>query len=167
MSIPTNRRNVQSINGDGHYGDTFETALKEYFGQLALVSRGRAFDFILDKTRYEIKTGAGELGRTGKKACAGVSYVIYCPVYDESKPIEAQEAFVVKRDDFINLLQAVGLYRESKTPTNGRANVQAIQTFWNRSKNAPHGKKYFALLDALYDAQVMEWETFLQNGTAE
>ena len=167
MAIPINRRNIQSIDGDGHYGDTFEAALKAHFNKPALVSRGRAFDFIMDKTRYEIKTGAGELGRTGKKACAGVSYVIYCPVYDERKPIDEQEAFIVKRDDFINLLQTIGLYRESKTPTNGRANVQAIQTFWNRSKNAPHGKKYYALIDSLYDAAVMEWETFLNKGAAE
>ena len=163
-SIPANRRNIQSVNGDGHFGDTFETSLKIRLGlKDNLVSRGRSVDMILGGKRCEIKQGAGELGRTGKRTCSGVSHVVYCPVYDENKPIDSQECFILERDTFVAVLHQVGLYRESKTPTNGRQPVQAIQTFWNRSKNAPHGKKYFALIDALYENQLMDWEEFLER----
>lgn len=162
-AIPKNRRLVQSQDGHGFYGDTFEVAIKNLLGYAELVSRGRSFDLIVKGKRYEVKTGAGELGRVGTKACAGVSRVIYCPVYAEDKPLDEQEAFVLERDTFIQVLEEVGLYRSEKTPTNGRSQVQAIQTFWNRSKNAPHGKKYFALIDALYENTLMDWEDFLNE----
>lgn len=159
--LPKNRRNIQSENGSGHYGDTFEAGLKSVFGQLALVSRGRAFDLILDKKRYEIKTGSGELGRTGSKPCAGVSFVIYCPVYNENVAIYQQEAFVLKRDNFLKAIETAGLMRYGKATTNGTNTVNAIQTFWNRSKNAPHGKGYYRLLDALYDNMECTLEDFI------
>ena len=162
-TLPRNRRNIQSEKGSGHFGDTFEAGIKALVGQDCLVSRGRSFDLILNKKRYEIKTGAGELGRVGERACAGVSMIIYCPVFDETKPIEKQEAFVIKRQTFLDLLVDVGLYRTNKATTNKGNNIQAIQTFWNRSKNAPHGKKYYALIDALYDRMEMTLEDFLKE----
>ena len=163
--IPTNRRTVQ--DGDGYYGDTFEAQLKAFFGQPALVSRGRAFDLIVNHKRYECKTGAGELGNSGETAMRGVSTVLYCPVFNPAVDLYHQEAFVISRDTFLEVLHNVGLYRAEKVTTNtyrGKDDCtrQAIQTFWNHSKNAPHGKKYFALLDELYEHCDMTLDEFLQ-----
>ena len=162
--IPTNRRTVQ--DGDGYYGDTFEAQLKAFFGQPALVSRGRAIDLIVNNKRYECKTGAGELGNTGETAMKSISTVLYCPVFNPAADLYHQEAFVIKRKTFLEILHDVGLYRDGKVTTNtyrGKDDCtrQAIQTFWNHSKNAPHGKKYFALLDELYERCDMTLDEFL------
>ena len=37
-----------------------------------------------------------------------------------------------------------------------------IQTFWNHTKQAPHGKKYGLLLDALYEGCEMTLEEWLE-----
>lgn len=166
MAIPRNRREVQF--GDGFFGDSFEAGLKAAFGQPALVSRGRAFDLILDGMKIEVKTGAGELGNEGERALKGVSRILYCPVFNPALPISKQEAFVVKRQDFLDMLQEIGLYRASKTTTNtyrGKddCNRQAIQTFWNHKQGKPHGKGYERLIDALYDISEMSLQDLLEG----
>ena len=161
MSNPKNRRNIQSVNGDGHFGDTFDAGVKNVFGKGNLVSRGRSWDLVLDGRIYELKTGAGELGNADSKALKGCSIVIFCPVYDENLPVEEQEAFVISRNAFIQVLKDAGLYRESKTTTNGRQ-VHAIQTFWNRSKDKAHSQKaYDRLIDGLYENMDMMWDEFI------
>lgn len=157
-----NRRNIQSIKGDGHFGDTFDAGIKNVFGMGNLVSRGKSWDLVLNGKRYELKTGAGELGSIDKKALYGCSMVIYCPVFDETLPIEQQEAFVIDKNTFLQVIKDAGLYRESKKTTNNRQ-VQAIQTFWNRSKKAPHSKKaYERLLDGLYNNMEMMLDEFIE-----
>ena len=162
MTIQKNRRNIQSVKGDGHFGDTFDAGIKNVFGMGNLVSRGRSWDLVLDGKRYELKTGAGELGNTDIKALHGSSMVIYCPVYDETLSVEEQEAFVIDKNTFLQVIKNAGLYRESKTTTNNRQ-VHAIQTFWNRSKEAPHSKKaYERLLDGLYNNMDMMLDEFIE-----
>ena len=97
--------------------------------------------------KIEIKSGAGQIPHNLK----GNSYIIYCPVVDLEKDIYHQEAFVLPRKIFIECLKASGCYRESKRTTSG-SYTEAIQTFWNNSRNEPHGRKYFKLLDALYES---------------
>ena len=157
-----NRRNIQSVKGDGHFGDTFDAGMKNVFGMGNLVSRGRSVDLILNGKHYELKTGAGELGNADKKALHGSSMVIYCPVYDETLSVEQQEAFVIDKNTFLQVIKDAGLYRETKTTTNNRQ-VHAIQTFWNRSKKAPHSKKaYERLLDGLYENMDMMLDEFIE-----
>lgn len=162
MANSKNRRNIQSVKGDGHFGDTFDAGMKNVFGMGNLVSRGRSIDLILNGKHYELKTGAGELGNADKKALHGCSMVIYCPVYDETVSVEEQEAFVIEKNAFLQVIKNAGLYRETKTTTNKRQ-VHAIQTFWNRSKKAPHSKKaYERLLDGLYDNMDMMLDEFIE-----
>ncbi|HZJ75992.1 MAG TPA: hypothetical protein VFD25_05325 [Clostridia bacterium] len=162
MANLKNRRNIQSIKGDGHFGDTFDAGIKNIFGMGNLVSRGRSWDLVLNGKRYELKTGAGELGNANMKAIYGSSKVIYCPVYDEKLSVEEQEAFVIDKKAFLQVIKDAGLYRESKTTTNNRQ-VHAIQTFWNRTKKAPHSKKaYERLLDGLYDNMNMMLDEFIE-----
>jgi hypothetical protein len=87
-----------------------------------------------------------------------VKYVIYVPVVIEAWPVEKQEGFVLERETFLELLEEVGLVRH-KISTSGQDRV-TIQTFWNHSKNKPHGKKYFALLDKLYDESLVTFDQF-------
>lgn len=161
MANPKNRRNIQSVKGHGHFGDTFDAGVKNVFGMGNLVSRGRSWDLVLDGKRYELKTGAGELGDANARAIYGCSKVIFCPVYDETLPVEKQEAFVIDRDTFVNVIKAAGLYRDKKTTTNGRQ-VHAIQTFWNRSKKKAHSQKaYDRLIDGLYQNMDMMLDKFI------
>ena len=162
MATIKNRRNIQSVKGDGHFGDTFDAGIKNVFGMGNLVSRGKSWDLVLNGKRYELKTGAGELGNADKKALHGSSTVIYCPVYDETLSVEEQEAFIIDKNTFLQVIKDAGLYRESKTTTNKRQ-VHAIQTFWNRSKKKAHSKiAYERLLDGLYNNMNMMLDEFIE-----
>lgn len=157
-----NQRNMQGKNGSGHYGDWFEGELKGVFGFEKFVSRGRSWDLVLNRKRYELKTGAGELGCMDKKPLYGSSMVIYCPVVQQEFGIEKQEAFVISKKAFLEVIQEVGLMRIGKTTTNGGKRY-AIQTFYNKSKNKPHSiKKYDALIDALYANMEMTLDEFIK-----
>ena len=82
------------------------------------------------------------------------------------KELEEQVAFVLSRADFLFVLESCGLLRE-KISTNGQRKI-TIQTFWNNKLNAPHGKKYFKLLDALNTCvacgHAMRFSEWLENG---
>lgn len=157
---------VYSIHGeDGLAGDCFEAAFTEACGQEPCVSARGVVDVkvkisatVKNYNKVEVKTGAGQIPNNLK----GNSYVVYCPVVDLNKPLHKQEAFVVKRAVFIQCLKDSGCYRESKRTTSG-TRTEAIQTFWNRKLNAPHGRKLEKLLDALYASEAMTVEEWL-NG---
>lgn len=157
---------VYSVHGeDGLTGDCFELALHDFLGQpLSVSARGvvdvktRVSATVKTYNKVEVKTGAGQIPNNLK----GNSYVVYCPVVDMNKPLIKQEAFVVKRAVFIQCLKESGCYRESKTTTAG-TKTEAIQTFWNRKLNAPHGKKLYKLLDALYASEAMTVEEWLKG----
>jgi hypothetical protein len=153
-----------SIHGnDGLAGDCFELALHDHFGQPLRVSGNGVVDLkarVTAKTynKVEVKTGAGQIPNNLK----GNSYVVYCPVVDLSLPLHKQEAFVVKRTVFIKCLQEAECYRVSKRTTSGQT-TEAIQTFWNRKLNKPHGRKLSYLLDALYASGCQTLEEWLEE----
>ena len=155
-----------SVHGnDGLKGDCFELALHDLQGEdLAVSARGvvdiriRVSEKVKTSNKVEVKTGAGQIPHNLK----GNSYIIYCPVVDLNKTILEQEAFILPRKTFIECLVASGCYRESKRTTVG-SYTEAIQTFWNSSKNAPHGKKYYKLLDALYATECLTLQEFFEG----
>ena len=155
-----------SIHGeDGLAGDCFELALHDHFGQPLRVSANGVVDLkarvtatVKTYNKVEVKTGAGQIPNNLK----GNSYVVYCPVVDLSKPLNKQEAFVVKRTVFIKCLQEAECYRVGKRTTSGQT-TEAIQTFWNRKLNKPHGRKLSYLLDALYGSGCQTLEEWLEE----
>jgi hypothetical protein len=141
--------NTFKANDNGAYGKAFEIAVKQMLGKKACVSACGKTDLRYGKY-YEIKTGAGVLDYTGtgKAMCYGSSMVIYAPVVDEDNLLET-EAFVMTRKVFLETLDELGMIRR-KVSTAGLETL-SIQTFWNRSKNQPHGAKYGKMIDRFYE----------------
>lgn len=155
-------------NDCGRNGKAFERLCKERLHMQSKVAAPGRTDMRRAAQCYEIKSGAGELGRLGDKLVKGSRYVIYCPVINPDKELAEQRAYVMARGTFLEVLSEAGLLRE-KTSTNGERKV-TIQTFWNNKLNAPHGKKYFKLLDIL-DSLVgrslaMRFNDWLDSGWA-
>lgn len=150
----------------GAAGKAFERACKEHLHMVSKVSRAGVSDMKRACKWYEIKSGAGELGNMGDKLIRGSNRVIYCPRIETKKELDKQIAFVLSRADFLLVLETCGLLRE-KTSTNGQRKF-TIQTFWNNKLDAPHGKKYYKLLDALNacveSGRAMTFAEWLDNG---
>lgn len=136
-----------AVSDCGRNGKAFERLCKETLRMQSKVAAPGRTDMRRAAQCYEIKTGAGELGKLGDKLVKGSRYVIYCPVISPDKELTEQKAYVMARGTFLKVLSEAGLLRE-KTSTNGERKV-TIQTFWNSKLNAPHGKKYFKLLEML------------------
>jgi hypothetical protein len=132
----------------GRFGEGIEKELKAFLNLKVCVAKPGRTDMRKANVCYEIKTGAGELGDVGGKLVKGSSMVIFIPVVDETAEIYEQEGFVMTRELFLELLDGCGLIRE-KTSTKGVRKI-TIQTFWNRTKNAPHGRAYDKMLNAFY-----------------
>ena len=141
--------NTFKANDNGAYGKAFEIAVKQMLGKKACVSACGKTDLRYGKY-YEIKTGAGVLDYTGtgNAMCYGSTMVIYAPVVNENDLLET-EAFVMTRKVFLETLESLGMIRH-KVSTAGTETL-SIQTFWNRSKNQPHGKKYEKMIDRFYE----------------
>ena len=144
----------QNVRDCGRIGKAVETSMTERYCKAS----GK-IDWRHLGVAYEIKTGAGELHLSAKgDKIVGCKKVLYIPVpyvetVDGKEVInpEQQEGFILDRAVFLDLLKDVGLFRESKTTTDGKTTA-AIQTFWVRKTNKPHSqKKYNALIDALYE----------------
>ena len=152
----------------GATGKAFERACKEHLHMLSKVARAGQSDLRRAKIYYEVKTSSGELGNDGEKLIKGSSRVIYCPRVESDKKLNEQVAFVLSRANFLLVLESCGLLRE-KISTNGQRKI-TIQTFWNNKLNAPHGKKYYKLLDALNacdeSGRAMTFAEWLNNGWA-
>lgn len=143
----------------GKWGKAFERANKEHFGQADKVSKQGTVDSRRKGKCFEDKTGAGELDFLYRSK---VKYVKYVPVVAEGVAVCYQEGFIFDRVEFLTMLEELGLVR-SKVSTSGQEKV-TIQTFWNHSKNKPHGKKYFALIDACYERCIMTLEEYYEAG---
>lgn len=149
-----------SVTDSGKWGKAFESSLKAYFHQKPKVSKQGKIDFRRDRKCFEVKTGAGELDYIIKSK---IKYIVFVPVVNENIVVEKQEGFIFKRETFLDILEKVGLIR-TKISTSGQEKV-TIQTFYNHSKNKPHGKKYFLLLDECYNHCLMDLsEYFNGNG---
>lgn len=132
---------------DGKFGKLMEQILsrKEY------CERQNAPDLYGHRRRIEIKTSAGTLSDDMGNILKGISTVFYFPVVRIEEngmlDLEKQEGYILTKENFIQAIQDAGLFRIRKG-TDGRDRY-AINTFWNRKKNAPHGKKYFTLCELL------------------
>jgi hypothetical protein len=146
------------VTDSGALGKSFERDVKAFFNQKAVVSKQGKIDFRRKSKCYELKTGAGELDFLFKSK---IRYVVYVPVVIEALPVEKQEGFVLERETFLELLEEVGLVRH-KVSTSGQDRV-TIQTFWNHKLNKAHGKKYFDLLDQLYDKSLVTFDQFMAD----
>ena len=116
-------------------------------------STGRC-DLTLKGTTYELKTGCGELGKItynadGKEVIhiRKVDFYVYAPEYNENYNA-LQQAYVISQNDFLSLLDDIGLIRYKKSSyavKNGfdRPDKITIQSFKNSRK------KYNALYDGL------------------
>ena len=144
---------------DGLAGDAFELAVRAYVGHAVkrnlkagqLAPQGKCDDRI-GRRNYEFKTGAGKLSSPrGNRLLAGSGYVLYVPVVDYDLPVDKQEGFFLSREDFLACLDRAGAIR---TKPWGNETIYTIQTFWNRSKNKPHGKLLARMLDELYEAGI-------------
>jgi len=141
----------------GRYGKATETA--DTGKRCKSAGKVDAYHF---HKAYEWKTGAGELGNAGEVLLKGIKYVVYVPVVVEGVELDRQEGFVLTREGFLQALEDAGALRE-KVSTAGVRKV-TIQTFWNRSKNAPHGKLLERILDTMYEACLMTLEEWVENG---
>lgn len=103
-------------------GRTFEYACKLAIGNYkgaAHISAAKQKDTFKsldgDKASFEIKSGCGVLANIDENgkyygAMMKSEYVIYCPDYDENLPVYCQ-AYVLPVQDFIDILQDLGLIR--------------------------------------------------------
>lgn len=111
-------------------------------------------DLTFKGTTFELKTGCGELGKITYNADGAevihirkVDYYIYAPEYNENFNA-LKQAYVISQNDFLSLLEYVGLIRRKKSSyaiKNGfdRPDKITIQSFKNSNK------KYNALYDGL------------------
>ena len=150
----------------GKYGKAVEMQLKAALDLKICVSRQGRTDLRKACTNYEVKTGAGELGDLGKRLVKGCSAVLYVPVpvvscddNGEYIDLASCDGYVLTRNDFLDALEEAGAIR-TKRSTSGAMKV-TIQTFWNRSKNAPHGalleKRLIPALETYCSATLAEW----------
>ena len=151
----------------GWRGDAFETGTKEFLGfKNPHVSKSGKPDLRRGGIWYEFKHSAGELGVYGDKLVKGSSMVCYAPIIRDDDELAYIDAYVLSRENFLTILENVGLLRE-KVSTNGQRKI-TIQTFWVIKSNTPNGKKYFKLLDALNacvnDGKAMTFTDWLENG---
>jgi hypothetical protein len=144
-----NNMNDYNVNDCGRYGKAMECSVT---GKDKAKSANKVDWYHLRK-RYEVKTGAGELGNVGGRLVKGAQKVLYIPVVvlDEKGNVipRNQEGFILTRENFLQALEVAGALR-TKVSTAGVEKV-TIQTFWNRKKDAPHGRLYFKILDAMYE----------------
>lgn len=149
-----------SMLDDGAFGKAFEAV----FTGKRCKSAGKT-DWRHYGKRYEVKTGAGELGDAGDKLLKGVQFVLYCPVplaeIDGTIDAYKQEAFLLTREAFIEALAEAGALRE-KVSTAGKRKV-TIQTFWNRKQNKPHGRLLDRILEQMYEHCEMTLDEMLEG----
>ena len=149
-----------SVTDSGRYGKALEESLTRRPCKKAGVT-----DWRHNGVRYEIKSGGGELGNTGRKVLKGCHKIIYIPVpqvIDGCMDIRKQEGFIVDRLVFLETLKEVGLYKTSKVSSKGDLK-ESIETFYVMSKQKWHGAKGPKLIDKLYEVCEMTLEDFLED----
>ena len=151
----------------GWRGDAFEVGTKDFLGaKNPRVSPAGRADFRRGNKWYEFKHSAGELGNDGEKLVKGSSMVCYAPIIRDDDELAYIDAYVLSRENFLAILENVGLLRE-KTSSKGVRKI-TIQTFWVNKSNTPNGKKYFYLTNALEKAvqegYAMRFSEWLKNG---
>ena len=151
--------NTYKPTDSGAIGKTFEKELKAFFNQRAQVSAQGKIDMRKNRINFEVKTGAGEVDYLFNSK---VKYTIYVPVVFSKNVVNHQEGFILESKVFLQVLEECGLLR--KKISSAGIEKTTIQTFWNNAKNAPHGSKYYRLIDSLYEHCIMTLEDFCENG---
>lgn len=131
-------------------------------------STGRC-DMTYKGATYELKTGCGELGKITYNASGAevvhirkVDFYVYAPEYNENYNALLQ-AYVIPQDDFLSLLNDIGLMRRKKSSyaiknSFDRPDKITIQSFKNSNK------KYNALYDGLEQYGVKASDYFNKGG---
>lgn len=115
----------------------------------------------------EVKSGSGVMSydNSHKTISKGSRLILYVPVVtvesDGFVRLDKQEGFILSRSTFVEVVANAGLLRSNKESTQGTLTL-AIQTFYNRKLNKPHGKGYERLLDGLYENCIYTLEEFLE-----
>lgn len=122
----------------GLLGHALELAIKDYLGKPLTLSPAGRCDTRLGPRNCEIKQGAGILGPVGGKLLKGSGLMLFVPVVLEGYDILHQQGYILERDDFLEAMDRAGALREKSTSKGQR--VVTLQTFWNKSKKAPHGR---------------------------
>lgn len=116
----------------------------------------------------EVKSGSGVMSydNSHKTVSKGSRLVLYVPVVEVesngSVRLDRQEGFLLDRETFVDVIENAGLLRSNKVSTQGTLEL-AIQTFYNRKLNKPHGKGYERLIDLLYTSCIYTLEEFLES----
>lgn len=123
---------------NGLLGHALELALKDYLGKPLTLSPAGRCDVRLGTRNCEIKQGAGILGPVGGKLLKGSGLMLFVPVVLEDYDILHQQGYITERPEYLEAMDRAGALREKVTSKGLR--VVTLQTFWNRSKNKPHGR---------------------------
>lgn len=145
----------------GYWGNNFEANIKDFLGLEPEKAPTGKIDLRHKGKCYDIGQGAKVLNynpASNKRDLCGTPHILYAPKVDMDLPIERQEGFFIKREELLKALENADLIR-FRVASNG-VRQKTIQTFWNYSKNAPHGVRYYRLLDELYErceCTLQEW----------
>lgn len=141
----------------GFWGKCLELAVKDYYHKPLTLSPAGYCDIRIGSRNVEVKNGAGGLGSVGRQLLKGSGLVLYIPVLYPEYPLTRQDGYVMERPDFLDALEEAGAIR-------GKDGSRiTIQTFWNRSKNKPHGKLLSKMLDAFEARENTELWAYLEE----
>ena len=145
------RGKVYDPDKDGGFlGKCLELAVKDWYHRPLTLSPAGYCDIRIGSRNTEVKSGAGGLGSYGRKLLKGSGMVLYIPVLLPDYPLDKQQGYVMERSDFIEALEEAGAIR----PKDGHRIT--IQTFWNHSKNKPHGRKLDKMIEAFESREYEE-----------
>lgn len=133
---------------NGLLGKALEVAIKDYLGKPLTLSPQGTCDTYLGRRHVEIKQGAGVVGIAGGKLLKGSGLMLFVPVVLPDYDILHQQGFIGERPEWLEAMNNAGALREKVSSTGQR--VIALQTFWNRTANAPHGKLLDKMIEEMY-----------------
>lgn len=150
---------------DGDIGDGFEMIVKHFAGVKLWdrVSPAGKPDFAIGSRHYDVKQNGSPIIYGDSIAVQGSSRVIYAPfvsvtVIEQTDTyrvlqfhLEDTEFFIVDKRAFVKFLQTSDKNLCKNNPTRQQLN---IQTVYNYTKNAPHGKKGVYIRDWCYENEV-------------
>lgn len=160
----------------GRVGDSLEMNIKAYRNCKVKVAKAGSPDLRQGGRYYEVKCGAGEVEYLYHST---LPYVLYVPVPVKSEVpagfdsegkalvevtvfVDKCEGFLFNREAFLQGMEAIGAIRPAKKGTDGKLR-HCLQTFWNDSKQAPHGKLLEKILDLGYAESLMTFEEWLDT----
>ena len=160
LAIEMHKKNNPNFDPDKAsclIGEAIELAIKDSYNRPLCISPAGHCDIRIRGRNVEIKTGAGGLGSLGHRLLSGSGLALYIPVVLLDQPLNRQDGYVMNRNDFLDALEEAGAIRGKDTTR------VTIQTFWNRSKNKPHGALLGKMLDAFEARESVELWAYLEE----